>query len=342
MDSATEWRGGQVQLALLLQGLRERGLRVLLAAPPRGELAARVGAPDLPLAAGNDPRAAWQLRSWLARNPVDLVAAQTSHAHGSCVLAGLSPVVHRRVDFAPSSSRASRFKYRRAGLFVAVSDGVRQMLRAAGVPPHRIRVVHDGVRPLGAADPAPDLTGDGPLLLAVGALVEHKGHRVLLEALARLPGQRCVIAGEGPSRGRLQRQIEALGLQGRVQLLGQRQDVPALFAAADLLVHPSVEEGMGQVVVEAMAAGLAVLVSDAGGLPEVVGDGCCPVPAGDPAALAAAIRTRLDDPRRYDLPLARLRARELFSVEAMVEGTLQAYTDYVQQEQRPDTARSEA
>jgi glycosyltransferase involved in cell wall biosynthesis len=110
-----------------------------------------------------------------------------------------------------------------------------------------------------------------------------------------------------------------------VGLLGQRQDVAAVLAAVDLLVHPSVEEGMGQAVVEAMAAGRPVLVSDAGGLPEVVGDLCTPVPAGDAVALAAAIRARLDspgDPQRFVQ-----RARDHFSVDTMVEGTLAAYRE---------------
>jgi glycosyltransferase involved in cell wall biosynthesis len=173
--------------------------------------------------------------------------------------------------------------------------------------------------------PAPDLAGPGPLIGAAGALVAHKGPRVLLEALAALPGLRCVIAGEGPLRGALTAQAAALGLGDRLKLLGQRENLPAVLAALDLLVHPSLEEGLGQVVVEAMAAGVPVLVSAAGGLPEVVGDTSVPVPVGDPGALARAIAPRLADPG--DLGAARARARDMFSVDAMVEGTLAAYEE---------------
>jgi glycosyltransferase involved in cell wall biosynthesis len=184
-------------------------------------------------------------------------------------------------------------------------------------------VVHDGVRPLPALPPAPDLVGEGPLVGAVGALVDHKAHWVLIEAMAALPGVRCVIAGEGHRRSRLEALIRARGLAGRVRLLGQRDDVAAVLAALDLFVHPSVEEGMGQAVVEAMAAGVPALVSDAGGLPEVVGSEGVVVPAGEPRALAGAIRAALAEPP--DTGRARERARTQFSVDRMVEGTLAAY-----------------
>jgi glycosyltransferase involved in cell wall biosynthesis len=334
VDSATEWRGGQVQLALLMEGLEARGHQVWLAACPEGALAARLGRPVLAIPAGAGLRGAAVLRRHVRRLQPDIVAAQTSHAHALCALAGLRPVVHRRVDFAVGGSPWGRLKYGRASLYVAVSHGVAHVLEAGGVAPARIRVVHDGVRPLGPARPAADLLGDGPLIGAVGALVGHKAHRVLVDAMARLPDLRCVIAGEGPLRGELERQICALGLQDRVRLLGQRGDVAAVLAALDLLVHPSVEEGMGQVVVEAMAARVPVLVSDAGGLPEVVGPRARVAPRGDPRALAAMIRQHLAQPD--PVSQAANRARERFSVAGMVEGTLSAYHEAVEHRRRPD------
>jgi len=316
-----------VQLQLLIDGLEQRGHELHLAATPSGELARRLGRPVQAVPPGASPQGALALRRIVRRLQPDVVAAQTSHAHSLCVLAGLRPVVHRRVDFAVGGSPWGRWKYRRAGLYVAVSRGVARVLEAGGVEPERIRVVHDGVRPLPTAAPAGDLDGDGPLVASVGALVDHKAHWVLVEAMARLPGARCVIAGEGPLRSALEERIARLGLEGRVRLLGQRDDIPAVFAAADLFVHPSVEEGMGQVVVEAMAAGVPVLVTDAGGLPEVVGPGASTAPAGDPEALAAAVAARLEQPG--ELEAARQRAAALFSVDAMVEGTLQAYLEAV-------------
>lgn len=325
VDSAVEWRGGQQQLAYLVEGMRARDHEVWVAAPTEGALAARLDTPVLSIPRGNNPLAAIQLAAHVRRVRPDLVAAQTSHAHGLCALAGLRPVVHRRVDFAVGRSVGSRWKYGRARLYLAVSRGVARVLEAGGVPAGLIRVVHDGVEPLEPATAAPDLAGPGPLVGAVGALVDHKAHWVLVEAMALLPDVRCVIAGEGHRRSALEARIDRLGVGDRVRLLGQRRDIAAVFAALDLFVHPSVEEGMGQVVVEAMAAGVPVLVSDAGGLPEVVGDRAETVPAGDPRRLAEAIRARLG--REASVETAILRARQRFSVDAMVEGTLAAYME---------------
>jgi glycosyltransferase involved in cell wall biosynthesis len=323
VDPASEWRGGQVQLALLIEGLEARGHRVALAATPRGELARRLDREVLALPPSSRLAGAQALRRHVARLRPDLVVAQSSHAHSLCVLAGLRPVVHRRVDFAVGGSPWGRWKYGRALRYVAVSEGVARVLRCGGVSGDDIRVVHDGVHPLQPLPPAADLAGEGPLVGAVGALVDHKDHRVLVEAMAELPGVRCVIAGEGRRRARLEALIRARGLEGRVRLLGQRDDVAAVLAALDLFVHPSIEEGMGQVVVEAMAAGVPTLVSDAGGLPEVVGQEGVVVPAGDARALADGIRAALASPP--DAARARERAVGRFSVDGMVEGTLAAY-----------------
>ncbi len=323
VDSATEWRGGQVQLELLVDGLEARGHEVALAACPHGALAAHLERRILPIPPGVTLRGAVALRRHVAALRPDVVAAQTSHAHSLCVLAGLRPVVHRRVDFQVGASPWGRWKYGRPVLYVAVSAGVARVLQAGGVPEARIRVVHDGVRPLAPMPPARDLAGSGPVIGAIGALVDHKAHGVLVDAMVDLPGVRCVIAGQGPLRAALEQRVRRHGLQDRVQLLGQREDIAAVMAALDLLVHPSIEEGMGQVVVEAMAAGLPVLVTAAGGLPEVVGSGAVTVPPGDSKALASAVRSRLD--AREDAAPARERALREFSVDSMVEGTLAAY-----------------
>ncbi|MBN1336620.1 MAG: glycosyltransferase [Deltaproteobacteria bacterium] len=323
VDSAREWRGGQVQTHLLVEGLRSLGQCVHVAAPPDGALAARLQGDVLGLAGG--PRLPLVLRTLVRRVRPDVVAAQTPRAHGACVLAGLHPVVHRRVDFAIGRGPASRWKYARARLYVAVSAAVARVLTAGGVDPDRIRVVPDGIRPLDPAPPDPALAGPGPLVGAAGALVAHKGHRVLVEAMARLPGVRCVLLGSGPQRPDLEARIRTLGLTGRVRLLGHRTDVVPVMAALDLLVHPSLEEGMGQVVGEAMSLGVPVLVTSAGGLPEVVGPTAHTVPPGDPEALAAAIRARLADPG--DTRAARRRALEVFSVNRMVQQTLAVYRE---------------
>lgn len=301
VDTSTEWRGGQRQLELLARGLADRGIDQVVACVPGSPLdRALEELPRVPVRSGTDPRNLPVLHGIVC----DVLAAHTSHAHQLAVLAGRRPVVHRRVDFAVSGG----VKYRRALGYVCVSQAVADVL-PAGPPRH---VVHDGVEALPASEPAD--VGPGPVVLAVGALVDHKDHATLARAAVGLEA-RVLVAGEGPLRS----QLEGTALE----LLGQRQDVPALMARADVFVHSSKLEGMGQVVAEALLAGLPVVATAAGGVPEVVGDAGLLVPVGDADALRHALREALAGPRA---PVAAaVRRGERFSVERMVDGTLAAY-----------------
>lgn len=304
VDTATEWRGGQQQLAWLLAARPGD----LWAGVPGSPLAERVRPPDLALRPGGDPRNLLPLRA----PAVDLVAAHTPHALGVAWLTARPLVAHRRVDFVPRDP----WKWRRATRVVAVSAAVRRVLVDAGLDPERVDVVHDGVGP---PPPGPPVDGPRPLYGAVGALVDHKAHHVLVDAMAEVPGG-LVIAGEGPNRAALEARIARLGLGDRVRLLGHLTSPAGLYAAVDVFVHPSTEEGMGQAVVEAMAAGCRVVATTAGGLPEVVGETGERVPPGDARALAAAMRRALGRPRGEGIARA-----AAYSVAAMVAGTEAAY-----------------
>lgn len=296
VDNAVEFRGGQQQLLYLLEARGDPWAGV-----PDSPLARRAGPPAVALFPGNDPRNPWRLRAAAA----DLLAAHTPHAHKAALFAGRPVVVHRRVDFAPRS----RWAYRRAAAIVAVSRAVAEVLARAGIP--GADVVHDGVRP---RPPGRRIEASGPVWGAVGALVDHKGHTHLIEAMRGLPGT-LLLAGEGPGRARLEAQARGLP----VRFLGV---VPAedVFASVDVFVHPSVEEGMGQVLVEAMAAGCRIAATTAGGIPEVVGGVASLCPPGDPVALRAAMLAALARPPGEGL----LRAAD-FSVERMVAGTEAVY-----------------
>ncbi|HEV2546332.1 MAG TPA: glycosyltransferase [Stellaceae bacterium] len=133
---------------------------------------------------------------------------------------------------------------------------------------------------------------DAPLALALGRLHENKGFDVLLEALAQVPGLYLWLAGDGPLRIELERRAKDLGVASRLQLLGWRTDTAALLAAADFLVCPSRHEPLGNVVLEAWAAGVPVLATASEGPRALIAaeqTGLL-VPVGDSDALAAAMR----------------------------------------------------
>jgi glycosyltransferase involved in cell wall biosynthesis len=134
---------------------------------------------------------------------------------------------------------------------------------------------------------------------------------------------RLLLAGEGPCDREIAAQIDSLGLQTQVLALGLRSDVKRLLAAADMVLLSSVSEGIPLSLIEGMAAGLPVLATSVGGIPEVVEDGRTGllVPAGDDEALARQIlRLAVDPARREQMGrLGRERANALFSEDRMVE-----------------------
>lgn len=143
---------------------------------------------------------------------------------------------------------------------------------------------------------------DRPLLLAVGRLDPSQGHDLLLDAAhawcALDPQPLVAIAGEGEQRAALQRRIDAEQLP--VQLLGRRDDVPELLAAADLVVLPSRWEARSLIAQEALRAGVPLVATDTGGTRELVGRAAELVRYGDAAALARTVLALLADPVRRD------------------------------------------
>ena len=249
-------------------------------------------------------------------------------------------VASRRVDFHIRSNAFSRWKYRRVDRFICASEAIREMLVGDGVPPGRTTVVHEGID-IDRIERAPaldlhrefDLPPGCPIAGNVAALVPHKGQRHLVDAAARLvrevPDARVLIVGAGELEGELARQVRRLRLDGRVILTGFRSDVPSVLKGLDLFVMSSVTEGLGTSVLDAMAAGLAVVGTRAGGIPESVVDGGTGLltPPGDPRALARAIADLLQDaPRRQVFGAeGRRRARAEFSAERMVDETAAVY-----------------
>jgi glycosyltransferase involved in cell wall biosynthesis len=136
----------------------------------------------------------------------------------------------------------------------------------------------------------------------VSRLVSCKRHLDLLEAFAEIlpqfPGALLAIVGDGPLRPEIEARIARLGLQQSVVMLGDRRDIPEILAALDVFCLPSDQEGMPMTVLEAMAAGLPVVASDVGGIPELVDPGVTGliVPAGAPRQLAAALSSLARDP----------------------------------------------
>jgi glycosyltransferase involved in cell wall biosynthesis len=221
--------------------------------------------------------------------------------------------------------------------YLAVSSGVKADLVAKlGWPERRIDVVHNGVViPADLAEPDPvlrrDVTGDsgGPIVLVPARLTAQKGHSVLIRAAPAVAGAKFVFAGDGPDRAALAALVLQLGLNDRVTFLGHRRDIPELIAAADVVVLPSLYEGLPLAVLEAMAAGKPVIGSRIPGVLEIITDGADGIlfESGNASDLARALNEVLADSSKASRlgAAARRTVSARFSAEAMGDRVGQVY-----------------
>ena len=231
-------------------------------------------------------KAIWSLR----RHPAHVVHAHGLRAGATSALAGSRPLVVTWHNAQLGAGRLGRGLEQlvavRADVTLAASDDLARRARHLGARDVRFVPV-----------PAPERRAEGtvvdlghPLVLSVGRLAPQKGYEVLVRALPAFPEAVVAVAGEGPLRGRLEQ------LAPRVHWLGRRTDVADLYAAADIVVLPSVWEARSLTAQEALRAGKPLVATAVGGLPELLQDGALLVPPGDPEALGAAVRSLLDDP----------------------------------------------
>ncbi len=335
----------------------------MLVAHAEGELYRRASeGPDLvPLAPRNevDLSAAWKLSRIIRQWKPEVVHAHDPHA---VAMAGLALsfgapeprpriVASRRVDFHLQGHSFSRWKYRQVDLFIAASNAIKEILVGDGIPESQIVVVHDGidVGKIGRL-PSVDIHSEfwlprgAPVIVNVGALVDHKGQKYLIAAMPQVlkavPDAFLIVFGEGELRAPLEKQIKQLGLEKLVRLAGFREDVLQLVKSADLFVLSSVTEGLGSTVLDAMAMRLAVVGTRAGGIPEAVvhnETGVLVHPADSPALAAAIVKLLKDPKKRHEMGERGFsRVSEQFGVARFLDGTLKAYRRAV--EMKPMTA----
>jgi glycogen synthase len=184
-----------------------------------------------------------------------------------------------------------------ADAVLAITPRLFRLLVSDGVEADRVHLIPPGVNPSLFEGPFEDpFSGVGrPRVLFVGRLAPQKGVRALVAAAGLLEDEsaQVLLVGDGPERPALQREAERLGVGGRLHFVGflAHDRLPAVMSHADLLVLPSLYEELGTVLLEAMQAGLPIVASKTGGIPDVIEDGVngMLVPPGDPKAIALAI-----------------------------------------------------
>lgn len=297
INLAGGYRGGERQTELLIRQLAREGTKQTLIARRDSPLLNNLAdTPGLDLAGVSKP----YIRHAGALRGVDLAHAHETRAAQLAYLAsrltGQPYLITRRVPNKPKNNFFTRGVYRRAEVVVALSAAIRQVM--------------EGFEPSIKTEIIPSMTAHLPrdevavrrirenyagrfLIGHAGALVmRHKGQQVLIEAARRLstshPDMHFLLLGAGEDEAELKRRARGLD---NLEFLGFKHDVGNWLAALDLFVFPSLQEGLGSILLDAMEFGLPIIASNVDGIPEIIreGENGLLVPPGDASALAAAI-----------------------------------------------------
>jgi len=352
--------GGSSSRVLSLMARAEPG-RVALAGLTSGAItrqAIQLGLPAYVVASHKaDPRLLFRLVRVIRQGGYNLLDSQNIQskfwANLAAIMTGASLVSTLNSWYANEHSKASvkgkiytsleLLTNQSLDLYITVSEKDRQSLLKAGLPEDKVELIYNAVDASLSAIPGDseglkkkfDLPFDSVICTAVGRLVPVKGYDVLITAVQKIASQvpqlQCLIVGEGESKEELCQQIQGIGLENRIHLVGyyDRQDAMSILKSSDIFVMPSRYEGTPIALLEAAALARPILASATGGIPELVRheEQAFLVPPGDPTALAQGLlKLALD--RAYARFLgqnAQQRIQEKFDLESQVHATWQAY-----------------
>lgn len=360
----TGYSGGEVQLEWLVQHLQARGHDNHVVCPPGAqfvEVCERIGVP-VELVHMRRPwarPATLQLRRFVARIDPDVVhfGCGRSTLWGGLALLGLRrplKVATRRIDYPVARGPFGGWRYRHfVDHVIANCESVRDRLLETGMPPDHVTLIHEGIEVERWSGAVADrvvarrrlgLPEDAQVVSCAATLRPRKGQRVLIDAFAgiatRFPKAVLVLAGTGSDAGHLAHRARRVGYSERILLPGPIRPIYDLHAASDVSVMASYHEGLSNACLEASAAGVPLVVSAVGGLPELVDDGVTGyvVPAGDSDRLGDRIGALLgdDDARARAGRAGQERTCARFTAERMARATeallLRLYDHHV----RPD------
>lgn len=345
-------RGGAEQLlvsAAPYRDIERFAYEVAYLLPEKDALAGDLEEQGIPVHCLGGTGTAWigRLRRLVRERAIDLVHAHLAYtAIGARLGLGWTgvPLVYTEhivwECYHPATYWANLLTFARNDHVFTVSDRVRHSIRYPAAlrllsrPP--VETLYHGLDPAAVARWADEdgsqrvrselgVASDAPTVVTVANFKAHKGYEYLLQAAEQvrgaIPEVRFVLVGQGPLEAEVRDGVRRRGLDGTVVFAGHRRDVPRILSACDVFALASLHEGLSIALLEAMAVGTPPVVTDVGGLAEVVADGehGLVVPPRDPEALASSIRSLLGDPqlRRRLGRAARARAAS-FDIRASV------------------------
>lgn len=346
LSSELTWRGGEQQIAYLIQGLSDRGIESVVAAKKDSsfeKFCQHKSITYMPASFRNefDLVTAIKIKSFAEKNNVDLVHIHTAKAHGVAVLASIMGmkiplVLSKRTDFKIKENFFSRFKfnYPKIKKILCVSKKIKEIIDQDLNDPNRSMTVYSGIDlskfKFDKKYFFHDLLNLSHHIKLVGntsAIADQKDYftfvRTAKEILKTRTDIRFLIIGIGPMEQEIKQFVKSQGLEEFILFTGFLNNLSEVLFNLDVFLITSKTEGLGTSILDAHACGIPVVATDAGGISEIVIDGetgsLCPI--GDEKCLAQKVLLRLEDHELYKAPELVLK----FSKDATVENTLAVY-----------------
>jgi glycosyltransferase involved in cell wall biosynthesis len=288
------WRGGEQQVFYLMSELKKKGIRQVLFCPEHSELGKRAVEKEFLVTnfvkrSGLGFLAARQLRLLVVKENITIIHVHDAQAHTMCVLAAsifrlkVPIVLNRRVDFPIKKRWFTLYKYNHPQIkrIICVSDAIRKIVAPTIKEPKSAVTIHSGIdlsrfeKPeKGKLRALLNLPAETILVGNVAAIADHKDYPTFLKTVQILsqtnPDLRFIIMGDGPLKTGIEKLCDALGLTKSVFFTGFRNDIPELLPDLSAFLFTSKTEGLGTSILDAFAAGVPVVATNAGGIPELV------------------------------------------------------------------------
>ncbi len=355
-NTASGWRGGEQQVLYLVQGLADFPVIQFAAGQPNENFLQQISGHveccfPLKSRAEFNPSAVIKLIDIIKQNKIDIVHSHSTPAQAMALQAKLfyhnfKLIVHRRVDFRVKNNVFSLFKYRskKVDRIIAISQFIKNLLISQTIPESKIVVIYSGVDPKRfQVDPTKkslslrdeyNISEKTIILGNIAALTGHKDHLTLVKSMTYLREKgidfKLFILGQGEQRANIIKEINKADLNESIVLTGFRSDVHNFLGQFDIVVHSSSDEGLGTSIIDALANSIPVAATNAGGIPEILGNDRfgLVVPKQNPFALGQAVIKLIEDTelrKKYE-NLGPQRAND-FSVSNMVEKTYILYRE---------------
>jgi glycosyltransferase involved in cell wall biosynthesis len=351
LSSEKSWRGGEQQMAYLIEELQNLGVTSHAAVRKDSAFESWCKKKNIPFITAGfkndfDFSSALAVKKYCRLEHFDLVHLHSSRSHGiavlSAALGNTAPfILSRRVDFRLKSNLFSQWKYNHPSIkkIICVSEKTREIVSASVKDAERCVTVYDGIDLnrfsgkgiRGIIRKEYQIKNEEAIIGNIAAIAPHKDYFTFLDTVKLLSGKikaKYLIAGEGPLKEKIESRIKEMNLEQDVFLTGFRKDLENVFADLDVLLYTSEEEGLGSTLLDAMAYGLPVVTTTAGGIPEIVKNefNGLTAPVKDSQKLSMQVMRMLTDaPIREQMIVNAKNFVRNFSKEKMAEHTLKVY-----------------